>query len=229
MLAGQSSAWGSDFGSGVNTILISDNGGSGKSSPITLDDGIHNLTITATDKAGNSRSVSQTVFVDTTGPVISQFSTGTSGINGWYVSAVNVNATASDDGSGLQGDVEVSMDNGSTWNAVPVQLSDGLHDLTYRAYDRAGNLSTSSASVSIDTTPPSLDISTTGSIWKFGWYKVRQQLLLLQLTRSRDWKLLSTTKMALDGKPDRLLQVAMVLILHRFVCMIRLAMYQLKQ
>jgi len=135
-----------------------------------LDDGIHNLTITATDKAGNSRSVSQTVFVDTTGPAISQFSTGTSGINGWYVSVVNVNATASDDGSGLQGDVEVSMDNGSTWNAVPVQLSDGLHDLTYRAYDKAGNLSTSSASVSIDTTPPLLDTSTTGKSGSSGWY-----------------------------------------------------------
>jgi hypothetical protein len=46
---------------GVNTLMISDNGGPGKPSPVTLNNGIHAITITATDQAGSSKSISQTV------------------------------------------------------------------------------------------------------------------------------------------------------------------------
>ena len=64
------SAIATDTTSGVNTVLISNNGGVGSPSPVTLDDGIHNLTITATDKAGNSNTDSITLNVDTKGPTI---------------------------------------------------------------------------------------------------------------------------------------------------------------
>lgn len=159
-----------DSTSGVNTLMISDNGGAGQASPVTLGDGTHNLIITATDKAGNHRSVSQTVYVDTKGPVISPSVTGITGTNNWYVSAVNMNATAFDGGSGLKGDVELSLDNGFTWSSLPVQLSEGTHSLTYRAYDNAGNLSDSSAVVNVDTTPPSFSKSTTGTSGNADWY-----------------------------------------------------------
>lgn len=164
------SATASDATSGVNTLLISDNGGAGKASPVTLSDGVHNLTITATDKAGNSNSVSQTVFVDTQGPTISPSVSGTSGTNGWYISDVNVNAAASDSGSGVQGNVEVSQDNGATWGSLPLQLSEGTYSLTFRAYDNAGSLSTSTLSVRVDTTLPTFTTSTIGTTGNAGWY-----------------------------------------------------------
>jgi hypothetical protein len=159
-----------DMTSGVSTLLISDNGGAGQAGPVTLSEGTHNLTIMAIDKAGNSETVSQTVYVDTLGPVIFPSVSGSSGTNGWYVSTAKVNAMASDMGSGLKRGVEVSLNDGSTWGGLPVQLSDGTHSLTYRAYDNAGNLSTSSSTVRVDTTPPSFNTSTTGTSGIAGWY-----------------------------------------------------------
>jgi len=164
------SANATDATSGVNAILISDNGGAGQASPVTLGDGVHNLTITAIDNAGNSKSVSQTVYVDTKGPVISPSVAGSSGANGWYVSLADVSATASDAGSGLQGNVEVSLDNGTSWTDLPVQLSDGTHSLFLRAYDRAGNVSISSLNVNVDTTSPSFTTSTAGTVGNVSWY-----------------------------------------------------------
>jgi len=164
------SATATDATSGVNTLLISDNGGPGKPSPVTLNNGVHNLIIIATDKAGNSKSISQTVKVDTSGPIITPSLIGTSGANGWYISAVDVSASASDTWSGVQGNVEVSLDNGTSWGTPPVQLTDGIHSILFRAYDKAGNLSTSSVTLKIDTATPSFAISTTGTQGNASWY-----------------------------------------------------------
>jgi len=164
------SASATDSLSGVNTILISDNGGTGKPSSVTLNNGVHVLTITATDKAGNSKSIFQTVNVDTSGPIITPSSIGTSGTNGWYISAVDLSAAASDALSGVQGSIEVSLDNGTSWTSLPVNLTDGIHPLVLRAYDNAGNLSTSLVLLKVDTTTPTFDISTIGTKGNAFWY-----------------------------------------------------------
>jgi len=164
------SATATDVTSGINTLLISDNGGPGKPSPVTLNNGIHALTVTATDKAGNSKSISQTVKVDTSGPIITPTMLGTSGMNGWYRSAVDLSTAASDALSGVQGNVEVSLDNGVSWTTPPINFTDGIHPLILRAYDQAGNLSTSSLTLKVDSTSPTFNISTLGTMGNAYWY-----------------------------------------------------------
>lgn len=164
------SATATDTTSGVNTLLISDNGGPGKPSPVTLNNGIHAITITATDQAGNSKSISQTVKVDTNGPVITPSALGTSGVNGWYRSAVDLSATSADALAGVQGNVEISLDNGASWADLPIHFTDGIHPLILRAHDNAGNLSTSSLTLKVDSTSPTFDTSTLGTTGNAPWY-----------------------------------------------------------
>lgn len=164
------SATASDATSGVATLLVSNNGGLGKASPVTLNEGAHNLIITALDKAGNNQSISVTMNVDMQGPTITPSVSATHGTNGWYVSDAEVSATAADVLSGVQGAVEVSQDNGSSWSALPVQLTDGAHVLKFRSSDNAGNLSISSLNVNVDTTPPTFTTLTNGTPGNAGWY-----------------------------------------------------------
>ena len=164
------SATAADATSGINTVLISDNGGPGKPSPVTLNNGVHNLIITATDKAGNSKSISQTVKVDTSGPIITPSILGTSGTNGWYRSAVDFSATSADALAGVQGSVEISLDNGASWTTPPINFMDGIHPLILRAYDNAGNLSTSALTLKVDSASPTFDISTLGTVGNVPWY-----------------------------------------------------------
>jgi hypothetical protein len=166
-----------DATSGVYTVLISDNGGAGKPSPVTLGNGVHNLTITATDIAGNSESISQTVYVDLDGPTITPSISGTSGLNGWYVSNVNVDAIASDAISGIQGSIEISLDNGTTWSDLPINLPEGNHALLFRALDVAGNKGTASLNTSVDTTSPSLSFVYNGTRGSHSWYVSNVEVL----------------------------------------------------
>ena len=159
-----------DATSGIGSILISDNGGTGQPSPVTLNGGVHTLTITATDVAGNSKSVPQTVYVDLAGPSITPSLNGTSGLNGWYTSDVDVSASASDILSGVQGSVEVSQDNGTSWSSLPITLSDGVHPLVFRSYDNAGNVSMLNQTVKVDTVAPTFTTSTVGTAGNSGWY-----------------------------------------------------------
>ncbi len=164
------SATASDATSGINMLLISDNGGPGKPSPVTLTNGVHALTVTATDKAGNSKSISQTVKVDTSGPIITPAVLGTVGVNGWYRSAVDLSVAAADALSGVQGNVEVSLDNGASWITPPINFTDGIHPLLLRSYDQAGNLSTASVTLKVDSTSPTFDIATLGTLGNAFWY-----------------------------------------------------------
>lgn len=159
-----------DATSGIDSILISDNGGAGQASPVPLNGGVHDLTITATDVAGNNKSVSQTVYVDLAGPSITPSLNGTSGLNGWYISGVDVSASASDSLSGVHGSVEVSQDNGITWSSLPITLTDGVHPLVFRSYDKAGNVSTVNQTVKVDTVAPTYTTSTAGTVGNAGWY-----------------------------------------------------------
>jgi hypothetical protein len=75
------------------------------------------------------------------------------GRNGWYVSDVEVSATASDAISGLNS-LEGSLDGGGTWNKFPFQLSDGVHEIQAHARDVAGNETVQNRSIQIDMVPP---------------------------------------------------------------------------
>lgn len=111
---------------------------------------------------------------DTTPPTTSVFLSGTSGSNGWYVSAVEVTLVAADDagGSGVQA-TEYGWD-GSTWWTCsgPFLVStEGVSTLYYRSSDNAGNIEDpKTQTLKIDTTPPTISGAPTTAPNASGWF-----------------------------------------------------------
>ena len=166
----------------VSSVSLSVDGtvvGSSSSSPFTISwnsasviNGTHTLTVTAKDAAGNSASASRQVTVNTisnsdvTSPTVSI----TSPASGASVSgAIDIAANASDN-IGVSSvrftvdGVAVGSDNTSpyifSWNTNSV--SAGVHTVTVAAYDAAGNNSSQSIQVTVNTTvinPPTLPAS----------------------------------------------------------------------
>ena len=153
----QISATATDATSGINTIEVTVDGGAWTiySTPVTLTDGQHTLQFRATDNAGNvTTTAPQQVQVDSTPPVISPSITGTMGSNNWYISDVQVGATATDASSGID-TLEVAVD-GGVWAAytAPIPFITGRHSLQFRATDKAGNSSQAAQTVAVDTNGP---------------------------------------------------------------------------
>lgn len=156
--------------SGISSVEISDNGAAPKPIPVTLTSGAHTLRITAYDIAGNSHSATLNLTVDTDGPIITPSITGTDGKNNWYVSDVDVTASVLDAVSGMDGTLEVSVDGGAWTTDLPIQFTEGEHTVELRAYDDAGNESIKTITINVDTTPPALSTSTSGTPGNSGWY-----------------------------------------------------------
>lgn len=138
-------------------------------------DGAHNVSCVATDGASPANtgaaagsSNTATIKIDTTAPVITDagFGSGTAGSNGWYVSPVTENFTASDATSGLA-DCSPAFSQTSSSDGSAVTISSGP------CSDNAGNTSTgvSSGPYKIDTTAP-VNVSTqlNRSPDSNGWY-----------------------------------------------------------
>ena len=165
---------GTDTISGLSSAFLSLNGGAWVSAT-SLADGVHPVEVTVTDNAGNSAAGTTIVSVDTTPPTLTLDLNGTPGTNGWYVSTVNLNADASDAGSGLD-IVQGSLDGGATWFPFPVigeppfTLGEGIHALLVQAQDLAGNTTQISRSIRIDLTPPSLSYNLPPVGGQSGWY-----------------------------------------------------------
>ena len=103
--------------------------------------------------------------LDTQDPSLSGSASGTPGDNGWYVSNVTVEASASDasPGSGLAS-IDVRMDGGG-WTSYsgPFTIGEGSHDVELRAVDGAGNSETQSLGVDVDTQSPIADLDASPS------------------------------------------------------------------
>ena len=120
--------------------------------------------VTAID-AGRNHSLALVASVaDTTPPTLSVSHTP-DGTNGWNkTSPVTVNVSASDSGSGLagaptctDGTTPLTLTAGSTagpWTASV--LGDGTHDISCSVSDEATNQTTTSDTVNIDTSTPSI-------------------------------------------------------------------------
>ena len=128
-------------------------------SPSALGDGSHTLQVQVTDKAGNSASASRSLTVDTTDPTASI----TSGpANGSYAASASPSFgfTASD--SNLD-TVQCKVDGGGFSNCTspfaPGPLNDGSHTVVLQATDNAGNQASDSRTWTVDTTPPSVNIT----------------------------------------------------------------------
>lgn len=151
-------AIGSDATSGLTSALLSINSGVWQPST-TLNEGIYNVVVTASDNAGNTSNASTTLSIDTTTPSINISFTGTAGNNGWYRSGIQVSALASDATSGV-GTFEVSTDSsGYQSYTAPISFNDGHHTIQFKAKDNAGNITeTPMQEFYVDTVAPSIDL-----------------------------------------------------------------------
>lgn len=167
------SAVGSDSTSGLASVLLSVDNGAWEPSA-TLNEGVFAVDVQAEDYAGNIAATSTTISVDTTTPTIDLTLNGTAGKFGWYISDMEVTASASDATSGV-GMFEVSTDGGAYVNyQSPITFADGYHTVQFKAIDKAGNeTETSVQGFFIDTIAPVVDIPATWDVDESITYKVQ--------------------------------------------------------
>ncbi|TEU18449.1 MAG: hypothetical protein E3J21_05915 [Anaerolineales bacterium] len=126
---------------------------------------------------GPDNSVDLSVLVvDQNPPTTSIALSGTAGNNGWYVSDVQVNLTATDNPAGCGVGVEkteYSFD-GAGWNmyTAPFTISDeGTTTVYYRSNDNEDNVEpTKTQTIKIDKTPPTITGAATTPPNSYGWY-----------------------------------------------------------
>lgn len=109
--------------------------------------------------------------VENTAPVTSATVTPDmpNGSNGWYVSDVQMDFSATDECSGVER-TEYSIDGGDTWTEVSDTVTfdqEGVFTVLFRSIDRAGNTETAgSTTIKIDKTAPAIDLFASPSqIW----------------------------------------------------------------
>jgi N-acetylneuraminic acid mutarotase len=129
--------------------------------PVTIyTEGTTALYYRSTDKAGNVEQPTKalTVRIDKTAPHTNVILSGTTGLDGWYTSAVQVSLAAADNagGSGLAR-TEYSFD-GAVWNTYVAPFTVTSQETTtfyYRSVDNAGIKETDNyQTVKIDNLPP---------------------------------------------------------------------------
>lgn len=165
----------SDSTSGLSSLHVRVDGGTWQSLPITLTEGVHSVEFRAVDQAGNTTLVSRTLNVDTTAPSLTPHLPTPDGLNGWYVSGTDFDASASDALSGLD-DVSVRV-NGGPWQSLPVTLDqDGIYTLDFRAADQAGNITQITRTVQVDVTAPDLVPQVPTPDGLLGWFVSEPQI-----------------------------------------------------
>jgi hypothetical protein len=106
-------------------------------------------------------------------PTMTLSASGTPGSNGWYSSPVSLSIGAADATSGVAV-IEYRLDGGSWVAGSSLTLADGEHSLEARATDNAGNTSavttSTTISVRVDTTEPTLSTAISGTLGHNNWY-----------------------------------------------------------
>lgn len=137
---------------------------------VTLAEGAGTAAFTVASTSGRSVSGSLAFAFDPTAPQVVHQVTGTAGLDDWYTSLVSVEARGTDATSGIAA-VEISRDNGLTWQSSVDFNNEGLHDILLRAHDRAGNMRTGQGTVKVDWTAPNLVLDPSGLMGDAGWYR----------------------------------------------------------
>jgi large repetitive protein len=143
-----------DAASGVADTTWSLDGGAahaGTSVPVS-GDGVHTLTYSSTDNAGNAELArTATVRIDGTAPSASCDAAGR-----WFKTpAVNASIAASDDGGSGVATVEYRVDQGGWQQGASAPVTGaGAHALSYRVTDGAGNVTAGQCVTGIDTGRP---------------------------------------------------------------------------
>jgi len=130
----------------------------GSSCNLPLPEGTGTADYTVTSTSGRTASGSSTWQRDGTPPDLEVNLPPVDGRNGWYVSEVDLSATATDAISGLS-ILNGSLDGGTTWISFPVHFTDGDHLALIHAGDVAGNEVTVSRKIRVDTVAPVVQIA----------------------------------------------------------------------
>ena len=123
-----------------------------------LSEGESLITVTATDPAGNTTTETTTITIDTIAPTLTIDTTLTSD------ATPTISGTVSEEAATIivtiDGTSHDATNNGDgTWSLpVNTPLSDGDHEIVVEATDPAGNSSTETVSLTVDTTAPTLTI-----------------------------------------------------------------------
>ncbi len=143
---------------GLASVVISDE-------LINYDTASKEITITATDKAGNVSTKQVTVKVDKTAPIIADYNiVGTEGENGWYRSGLII--------TGLTGTDNLSGINSVVANETVFATETAGTNLIITATDNAGNITEEVVEIKIDNTAPlAADFVISGTEGNNGWYK----------------------------------------------------------
>jgi hypothetical protein len=133
-----------------------------------LPDGVGSASFTAAASGGGNLSSSPgsvSYQEDSVAPALTLAIPTPNGSNGWFTSGpVTATASATDATSGV---ASVSINgSGATFTAS----SDGVYPLTASATDNAGNSTTTSGTIQIDSVPPSLSASVSPADGNNGWY-----------------------------------------------------------
>lgn len=169
-----------DNGIAIGTAVVGSNGSWSFTPSVNLSEGSHQLTVRATDVAGNTGPVSPvfTVTVDTTAPQAPSgfiINDETGGLKGAITAGQFTDASVPRlTGRGEPGSTITIYDNGKaigsttvlpngTWSITPTSpLAEGPHSITLRETDAAGNQSGLSQPINftVDLTPPAMPEAT---------------------------------------------------------------------
>ncbi|HYW71101.1 MAG TPA: PQQ-binding-like beta-propeller repeat protein, partial [Pyrinomonadaceae bacterium] len=195
----------SDNISGVASISYAIDGGAlqNYSAPFTISDsGPHTIVFSSRDQANNSEAQqSLTVKIDASAPATQVAVSGNSG-NGWYQNPAQVSLTATDSASGVANSFYTIDGGGTQTYSAPFNVSgDGSHVVRYWSVDAAGNSEAQqSATVQIDTTAPSTQMSASGVTGDNGWYRGPVQVSLAGADNQSG---LANTFYSLDAGPTQ--------------------------
>ncbi len=112
---------------------------------------------------------SRTLQVDTLAPTVSLAVPPPSGQSGWHVANVQASPAANDATSGVQ-QMQWQIDSQGWRTDYPLSLGEGIHTVQVQATDRAGNTNTTTTTVRVDTTPPTLVVDVPAPDDSDGWY-----------------------------------------------------------
>ena len=150
---------------------------SGGSKTLSIDNGYTTVDWYAQDLVGNASAVrSFVVKVDALSPLVQGAVTPSTQVGGWYPQAITVAITSTDTpvipSLGENALVEYQLD-GAAWQTVDGAVSvstDGTHTLNMRATDPAGNIATSSLTLKVDTTNPTITVNAPTADGANDWY-----------------------------------------------------------
>ncbi|WP_247903982.1 Ig-like domain-containing protein [Bradyrhizobium sp. 131] len=153
----------------IGTAIVQGNGS--WSTTVSLNNGSNSLTARASDAAGNTATSSAVVYtLSTTGPTVTETLVADTGSS----AADHITANPALSGTGLANTVvhftidgtpvaaTATTDAQGAWSFLPSGLADGSHTIVASQTDSFGNTGSASLSFTLDTTAPTVAITSTG-------------------------------------------------------------------